>query len=206
MHRITEAKSYGYIQKHPLLPNESTNRPWRVRCSDAETGAIYRASCSLPGNYHIKLVRPMALTGPRPNHYSLVDRNDSAGLWLGNNYCCAPVIHATSITFRFTQIPREEVLVKLAKTTITESVDYFSFSFLFSFFWIQILGILTKSWGFILWEQWMCVYNSTQQSMQYLSRHCSLDKRSELVNLVITRPQMMWCWKKQKLSRKSFKK
>lgn len=55
-----------------------------------------------------------------------VDRNDSAGLWLGNDYCCAPVIHTTPITFRFTQTTREEVLVKLAKTTSTESVEMFS--------------------------------------------------------------------------------
>lgn len=55
-----------------------------------------------------------------------VDRNESVGLWLGNGYCCAPVIHTTTITFRFTQITREEVLVKPAKTTITESVEMFS--------------------------------------------------------------------------------
>lgn len=75
MHRCTWAQkqkptaSYTTTLCSQMSP---TNRPWGERCSDAETGAIYRASCSLPGNYHIKLICPMVLTGPRPSHYSLV--------------------------------------------------------------------------------------------------------------------------------------
>lgn len=55
-----------------------------------------------------------------------VDRNDSAGLLLGSDYCCAPVIHTIPKTFRFTQTTRQEVVVKLAKTTNTDSVEMFS--------------------------------------------------------------------------------
>lgn len=75
-----------------------------------------------------------------------VDRNDSAGLWLGNNYCCAPVIHTTSITFRFTQTNREEVLVKLAETTITESVDMLSM-----LHWLLQRWVLIMYWHLSLW-------------------------------------------------------
>lgn len=76
MRRCTQA------QKHKLTASYTSTlcsqkspakRACRGRCSDAETGAIHRASCSLPGNYHIKLERLKVLTGTRRSHYSLLE-------------------------------------------------------------------------------------------------------------------------------------
>ena len=73
IHTSTEAKNNGSIHNNTARSQMNlANRLCRGRCSEAETGAIHRASCSLPGNYHIKLVCSMVLTGPRPSHYSLV--------------------------------------------------------------------------------------------------------------------------------------
>lgn len=71
MHRCTQAQKQKLTAEYTntlCSQMSSTNRLQSGRCSDAETGAIYRAACSLPGNYHIKFIHPMVLTSPRPNH------------------------------------------------------------------------------------------------------------------------------------------
>lgn len=99
-----------------------------------------------------------------------VDRNDSTGLWLGNDYCCAPVIHTTPITFRFTQTTRQEVLVKLAKTTNTESVDLLS-----KLHWLlhgRVVFTLSSTVAFIFLLMWTLFHdiNTTEINLLVLHR------------------------------------
>lgn len=69
----TYTRGRGSIYTSALCSQMSAAKwAWRARCSDAETGATNGPSCSLPGNYHIKLTCPLVLTGPGPHHYRRV--------------------------------------------------------------------------------------------------------------------------------------
>ena len=96
-----------------------------------------------------------------------VDRNDSAGLWLGNDYCCAPVIHTTPITFRFTQPTGQEVLVKLAQTTNTDSVDLLSNLHLLWVFMITFSSTLALTF---LW-MWTLFYDINNIKINLMVLH-----------------------------------